>query len=97
MQEVQFGQYALPVIITVILAFVYKSFDNPDGSSSIPNRSKPLIAISIGIGLGIVGLFYNAVEASFKNIVDHVLYGFMTGASAVGIWEGIRATVNKPK
>ena len=86
--EISLGQYALPVIMTVILALVYKSFEKADGTSSINNRLKPWIAIWIGIGLGSINLFYGGGTATFKTIVDAVLYGVMTGASAVGLWEG---------
>jgi len=88
MQEISFGQYALPVILTVVLAVIYKQFDKADGTSSLPNRIKPLIAIGAGICLGVVGMFYNGVQPAFKAVVDYVLYGFMTGCSAVGLWEG---------
>jgi hypothetical protein len=91
MEEISFGQYALPVILMVGLAFFYKIFDKADGTSYIPNRLKPLIAISLGIILGIVAMFYNGIQPVFKNIVDYVLYGFMAGAGAVGLWEGFSA------
>ncbi len=92
--EINFGQYALPVVLTVFLAIIYKIAGNPDGTSTIPDRAKPIIAICLGIGLGIVGMFYQAIAPSFKNIVDHILYGLMAGAAAVGLWEGFRATVH---
>jgi hypothetical protein len=50
-----------------------------------------LIAIGLGIVLGIVAMFYNGIQPIFKNIVDYVLYGFMAGAGAVGLWEGFSA------
>jgi hypothetical protein len=91
MNEVNFGQYALPVILMVGLGFIYKLFDRADGTSYIPNRLKPLIAIGLGMALGIVGMFYNGIQPIFKNIVDYLLYGFMAGAGAVGLWEGFSA------
>jgi hypothetical protein len=91
MQEISFGQYALPVVLMIGLAFFYKLFDKSDGTSYIPNRLKPLIAIGLGIVLGIVAMFYNGIQPIFKNIVDFVLYGFMAGAGAVGLWEGFSA------
>jgi hypothetical protein len=91
MEEISFGQYALPVILMVGLAFFYKIFDKADGTSYIPNRLKPLIAISLGMLLGIVAMFYNGIQPIFKNVVDYVLYGFMAGAGAVGLWEGFSA------
>jgi len=97
MQEVNFGQYALPVILMVILSFIYKVFGEGDGSGAISNRAKPVIAICIGMALGVIGIFYNGVQLTFKNFVDYLLYGFMTGCSAVGLWEGFRATINPSK
>jgi len=97
MTDINLGQYAVPVILTVVLAIVYKFLDKPDGTSYLPNQFKPLIAIALGIILGIVGMFYSAVVPSFKAWVDHILYGLMTGASAVGLWEGVRATVRPAK
>jgi len=91
MTEVNFGQYALPVVLTVVLALIYKI------ATTISDRAKPIIAVLCGIGLGVLGLFYNAVDPIFKNVVDYVLYGFMTGCTAVGLWEITRATVHPPK
>ena len=92
--EVNFGQYALPIILTVFLSIIYKIAGNPDGTSAIPDKAKPVIAICLGMALGIVGMFYQGVAPVFKNIVDFTLYGLMTGAAAVGLWEGFRATVH---
>ncbi len=98
MGEVNFGQYALPVILMVILSLVYKVFGEDAGNPGmISDKAKPIIAICAGMGLGIVGMFYNAIPLIFKNFVDYLLFGFMAGCSAVGLWEGIRATVNPPK
>lgn len=92
--EINFGPYALPVLLTVFLAIIYKLAGNPDGTSTIPDRAKPIIAILLGIGLAIIGMFYAGLKPTFKVIVDYVLYGLMMGASAVGLWEGFRATVH---
>ncbi len=96
-QEISFGQYALPVILMVVLSFVYKvAGQQGDTPGMISNRFKPIIAIFIGVGLGIVALFYNAIAPiTFKVVVDYVLYGFMTGCSAIGLWEGFKATAGK--
>ncbi|MCL6542046.1 MAG: hypothetical protein K6T87_15935 [Roseiflexus sp.] len=94
MQEVNLGQYALPVILTVILSVIYKVFgENETHKNLISNRAKPLIAIGIGMFLGLLSFFYKGLDFTFKNLIDHLLYGFMTGCSAVGIWEGFRASV----
>ena len=93
--EVTFGQYALPVVLTVVLAVVYKVFgQNEEGVGVISDRAKPIIAIALGLALGILGLFYAGVEPTIKNIIDYALYGFMAGCSSVGLWELTRATVH---
>ncbi len=95
-KEISLGQYALPVILMVVLSLIYKMIgQDGDDPNLISNRAKPLIAILIGVGLGIVGMFYNGLAATFNNIVDSTLYGFMTGCSAVGLWEGFKATAKK--
>ena len=80
--EIQFGAYALPVVLMVILGFFYRIVG--DG---IDNRWKSVIAVFAGVGLGIAGIAYNAQPWTAKVIIDYTLYGFMMGASAVGIWE----------
>ena len=92
--EINFGQYALPVVLTVLLAIIYKIAGNPDGTSTIPDRAKPVIAILLGMALGIAGMFYQGIKPNFKSIVDFTLYGLMAGAAAVGLWEGFRATIH---
>lgn len=88
MEEINFGQYALPVILTAFLGFVYKFLDG------IPDRWKPVISICLGMILALIGLKYADKPWIFPIIVDHLLYGFMVGASAVGIYEISRAARN---
>ena len=94
LMEINFGQYAVPVILTVFLAIIYKIAGNPDGTSMIPDRAKPIIALCLGTALGIAGMYYQGAEPTFRTIVDYTLYGFMAGASAVGLWEGFRASIH---
>ena len=91
MGEISIGQYALPVIITVVMGIVYKVFERPDGSSFIPDRWKTLIVIAVGIGLGLLGMVYNSIPWIAKNVIENVMYGFMSGCSAIGIWKGLGA------
>lgn len=80
--EVQFGSYALPVVLMVILGFFYRIV-----GEGIDNRWKSVIAVAAGVGLGIAGIAYNNQPWTAQAIIDYALYGFMMGASAVGIWE----------
>lgn len=82
-QELAIGAFGVSLVINVILRMLYNTF-------SIPNKLKPWIAVTIGILLGIVALFYTLpvdTPVDFKMVVDHVLGGFMTGATAVGMYE----------
>lgn len=82
MNEITIGAYSLPVILTVVLGMIYKAVPQ------IPDRFKPFIAAAFGIGLGVAAMYYN-LKAPFtvSNWIDYILYGFMMGASAVGLWE----------
>ena len=82
-QELAIGAFGVSVLLSVILRMLYNTFE-------IGNRGKPWIAVGVGIVLGIVVMYYNlpaGVCVGFKLIVDHVLGGFMTGATAVGMYE----------
>ncbi len=95
MDEVSLGQYGLPVVLTVLLGIFYKVCEREDGTSCVPNRFKPLVAILLGMALGIVAMFYKMLTPTFPVIVDHVLYGIMAGSAAVGLWELSTKTRNK--
>ncbi len=88
-EVVKFGQYGIPVLLTVILSLLYNFFGD-----KIQDRYKSVIAVGIGVGLGILGLAYQSLSWTVGNIVDYVLYGFMVGASSVGIYEVTRAKIN---
>ena len=81
--EINFGAYALPVVLMVILALVYRIV----GDGVITNRWKSVIAIVAGVGLGLAGIAYEGKPWVAPTIIDYTLYGFMQGAAAVGLWE----------
>ena len=87
--EIEFGAYAVPVILTVILGIVYKFVTFGD-------KYKALISVLIGVGLGILAIPYKGIDWSVVSIVDHAIYGLMTGAAAVGLYE-LQRTVTKPR
>ena len=81
--EINFGAYALPVVLMVVLALFYRIV----GDGVVSNRWKALIAVIAGVGLGVAGIAYNEQPWTAKVIIDYALYGFMQGAAAVGLWE----------
>lgn len=90
MEEVTFGQYAVPVILTVVLGLIFKMVP------AIPDKWKSLISVLCGIVLGLIAIPYNSMPWNVVNIVDHAIYGLMVGASAVGLYE-LSRTVVKPR
>jgi hypothetical protein len=87
--SVTFGQYSVPVILTVLLSLVYKF-------TTVPDKWKSLIAVVLGIGLGLAGIAYKGMPWSAVNIIDHVIYGLLMGASATGLYE-LQRTVRNPR
>jgi len=91
MEELQLGQYGVPVILTVLLGFVYKVINLGDEVGS--NRIKVILSVVCGIALGLLALVYKCqlpdskLIFNFVSIVDYILYGFMLGCSAIGIYE----------
>jgi len=81
--EINFGSYALPVVLMVMLSLFYRIV----GKGVVGNRWKALIAVVVGVGLGVAGIAYNAQPWTAQVIIDYALYGFMQGAAAVGLWE----------
>ena len=87
MEDIQFGSMAASAVLMGILALIYKVCTRDDGTKLTSNRFKPLLAVGLGICLGIIGMYYNELATTFKNIVNHVLIGLNIGLSAVGLWE----------
>jgi len=88
MEELQLGQYAFPVILTIILGMIYKIIP------SIPDRIKVVISVLVAMTLSLIPIAYKGILWTFPVIVDHLLYGIMAGASAAGIYELSRAIRN---
>jgi len=76
------GKYAVPWALSMILAFIYSQL-------ILTDRVKNLAAVLCGIGLGIVALWVNPKVELWTplNIIEHILYGFNAGLTAVGFWK----------
>ena len=79
-QELTIGSFGISIILSILLRMIYNTVD-------IGNRFKPWIAVLMGMGLGMVALIYTGEIVSAKVIIDYLLRGFMTGATAVGFYE----------
>lgn len=87
-EQIKLGPYALPLLLVVTLGIIYNIF------GAIPDRWKSLITIGTAIGLSLLVLVYKGEPLVFRMIVDYVLYGLMTGAAAIGLYESKRALFN---
>lgn len=88
--ELALAGYGLPLILMVVLGVVYKVVP------AVPDRYKALIAVAVGIGLGLVTIVYEGVGWNAKTVIEGVLSGLMTGAASVGLYEVSRTKV-KPR
>lgn len=89
--EIGIGQYSIPIILSVILGVIYKSFPE------VPDRWKPLITIAVGLVLGMGAMFYTEQPVTLKLIMDFLLLGLMGGAAAIGLYEAKRAVGKNPR
>jgi len=81
MKELMIGKFAASLILTVFLGIIYKMVE------SIPDKWKSLIAVLMGIGLGMAAMEYAGKPWIFVNIVDYGLKGLLVGAGAIGLYE----------
>ena len=86
--DVNLGQYALAPLIGILLTIVYKMVP------TVPDKWKAVIAMGVGAGLGFIAIGYQGLPWTFVNVVDYFLYGALSGASAVGLYEGVRTKTN---
>jgi len=88
--EITFGGYAMPVVLSILMGVIFKVVPLAD-------RWKAPLTILLGTGLGILGLAYAGKPWTLPFIVDYGLYGFMSGAGAVGLYEGVYRTATNPR
>ena len=84
------GAFGASIIISILLRLIYNTF-------VVSNKWKPWIAIIIGVGLGVLALFYSGDPRTIQLVVDYCVKGFMTGATAVGLYEITQKKEAPPK
>lgn len=87
---VKLGGYGIPFLMTAFLAVIYQFHNFTD-------KWKNAIALFLGIGLSILFLFYKGMPLNVVNLIDYTIYGFLQGASAVGIWKTINIQIRGGK
>lgn len=83
-EEITLGGYAIPPLITLFLMIVFNYL-------AIGDRYKPLVAIGLGAALSVLAIAYLEKPWTAKIVIDHIFYGMMAGAAAVGYYEGQKA------
>lgn len=89
--EISIGYYTLPAILMVILGIIYKSVP------TIPDRWKSVIAVGVGMLLGIGAMFYSEQPVVPKLVIEYLLLGLMGGAASTGLYEGQKAITSPRK
>ena len=87
MQELQIGSIGVSVVLSILLRMLYGTWD-------VGNRIKPWIAVGLGLALAIVVMLTTlpAAQCNLKILVSYLVQGFMTGATATGLYEMTKAS-----
>ena len=82
MQELQLGSIGISVLLTILLRMVY-------GTWEVGNRAKPWIAVGCGLVLAVAAMLTTlpADKCSISVVASYLVQGFMTGATATGLYE----------
>lgn len=90
-ETMKIGQYAVPWVLSIVLAFIYSQM-------SLTDKVKNRIAVLCGIVFGLIVIWVNPTTEKWiaQNIIEHVLYGFNAGLTAVGFWKTLNINVNIP-
>lgn len=78
--ELTIGAFGISVVLSILLRMLYNTVD-------VGNRVKPWVAVVLGMGLGSLALWYSGEIWTVRVVIDYLIRGFMTGATAVGLYE----------
>ena len=78
--DLTFGQYPLYVVLTMITMALYRFIN-------VNDRLKGLISVCLGLGLGVLWLYYSGTECTPPTVINALLYGLSQGLAAVGLYE----------
>lgn len=81
--ELQIGSFGLSVVLSILLRMIY-------GTWNVNTKYKPWIAVCIGMVLSGIAMYATATAYTVPMIINYVTQGFMTGATATGIYEMTR-------
>ena len=85
MQELSFGVYSLPLVVSLLLRWIYGI------TGEMPNRVKQVIPVALGVGMAYVYMAYAGIPWTVQTVVDNTLYGIINlGFAAIGFYEVTR-------
>jgi len=87
MQELQIGSIGISIILSILLRMLY-------GTWEVSGRFKPWIAVGCGLILSVVVMLtvLPVGQCDIKAVVSYLVQGFMTGATATGLYEMTKST-----
>jgi hypothetical protein len=78
--EITLGSIGVSVLLSILLRMLY-------GTWELPNKVKPWIAVACGMALAVVALLISNQACTGAMIATYLVQGFMTGATATGLYE----------
>ena len=82
MEELAIGAYSLPLIVSLLLRWIYSL------TGELNNRLKQVIPVLFGIGMAYLYMLYVQMPWTIQNIIDNTLYGIINlGFAAIGFYE----------
>jgi len=91
-----FVNNGFPFFLSALLGLIYKKWDNPDGTSSLPEWKKAWIAAGTGMLFGILTLIVQSIAFTGFNIIMYVIWGFLQGCAAIGVYKVAQKTPGVP-
>ena len=95
--SVTLGQYSFPILLSMVLAFLYQFFEKSDGTSYLSDRMKNGFAVLMAVGLAVATMPYNNIVMTYQSVVDYILYGFSQGLMAVGFYKTVQVQIKGTK
>jgi hypothetical protein len=81
--ELTIGSVGVSIVLSILLRMIY-------GTWEVSSRVKPWIATGFGVALAVVVLLASEVTCDMGTVVTYLVRGFMTGATATGLYEMTR-------
>lgn len=84
MEELKIGAYGLPLVVSLLLRWLYSII----GEDKLSNRMKQVIPVLLGIAMAYVYVLYAQLAWTVQVVVDNTLYGIINlGFAAIGFYE----------